>query len=245
MSTNIPEYVNAAVDKYLFIEMHYKNFPLAKMRLGQALGKVGKLSESVERLRASGPMFRKQGEKSIASGIWHDQLPKADYEHMLYTQPKILGFTLWKQSQQSGTISNQEKSDLYYDAYTTTLDCLLAKEIEKKKLLDVYNNLLYYCVGFAFTTETGDERLKQIKAEIPKLLETMLKESGGTDRMSIEDLDTVFRAYALLGEPRAKEIATTLIQRCLRKDASLVTNLRMSIAEVAQEYIENGTIVAM
>lgn len=245
MSTNIPDYVNAAVDKYQFIENHYKNFPLAKMRLGQVLGKVGKIDESIEKLRSAGAMFRKQGEKSLSNGLWTDQLPKADYEHMLYTQPKILGYTLWKKSQRSGTIPSQEKSDLYYEAYTTTLSCLEAKNIEKKKQLDVYNNLLYYCVGFAFCTDPADERLARIKIEIPTLLETMLKESGGTEQMTIEDLDTVFRAYALLGDTKAKEIATTLIQRCLRRDASLVTGLRMSIAEVAQEYLDKGTIVAM
>lgn len=245
MSTNISDNVNAAVDKYIFIETHYKNYPLAKMRLGQALGKVGRIDEAIDRLRNAGSAFQKLGEKSLASGVWTDCLPKADYEHMLYTQPKILGYTLWKKSQQSGTTPRQEKSELYFEAYTTTMSCLDAKNIEKKKIIDVYNNLLYYCVGFAFCTDYGDKRLAAIKTEIPSLLATMLKESGGTGDMSIEDLDTVFRAYALLGDGRAKEIATTLIQRCLRRDAGMVTSLRMSIAEVAQEYLDKGTIVAM
>lgn len=245
MSTNISDNVNAAVDKYIFIETHYKNYPLAKMRLGQALGKVGRIDESIDRLRNAGSALQKLGERSLASGLWTDYLPKADYEHMLYTQPKILGYTLWKKSQQSGTIPRREKSELYFEAYITTMSCLDAKNIEKKKIIDVYNNLLYYCVGFAFCTDSGDQRLATIKAEIPTLLATMLKESGGAEQMSIEDLDTVFRAYALLGDVRAKEIATTLIQRCLRRDAGIVTSLRMSIAEVAQEYLDKGTIVAM
>lgn len=245
MSTNIPDYVNAAVEKYQFIETHFKNFPLAKMRLGQALGKVGKIDESIEKLRNAGSTFRKLGEKSLATGTWSDQLPLADYEHMLYTQPKILGYTLWKKSQRSGTIPRQEKSDLYFEAYNATLGCLDAKNVEKKKLIDVYNNLLYYCVGFVFCTDGSDARLATIKNQIPSLLKTMLKESGGTEQMSIEDLDTVFRAYALLSDARAKEIATTLIQRCLRKEAGLISSLRMSIAEVAQEYLDKGTIVAM
>lgn len=245
MSTNIPENVNVAVDKYHFIESHYKQFPLAKMRLGQALGKVGRIDESLEKLRSANQLFREIGQKSIDSERWDDNLPKPDYDHMLYTLPKILGFTLWKKIQLSGTISKQEKSNLYFEAYDTTLECLEAKDIEPKKLLDVYNNLLYYCVGFAFSADPGDERLGKIKTEIPTLLEKMLQGSGGSDLMSIEDLDTVFRAYAWLNKPQAKELATTLIQRCLRRDTSLVTTLRMSIAEVAQEYLDKGTIVAM
>ena len=205
MSTNAPEYVNAAVDKYQFIETHYKNFPLAKMRLGQVLGKSGKIDESLDMLRNAGSMFRKQGEKSLANGIWTDQLPKADYEHMLYTQPKILGYTLWKKSQRPGPIPHNEKSDLYFEAYTTTLECLHAKNMESKKLIDVYNNLLYYCVGFSFCTDPTDIRLLKIKAEIPRFLEAMLKESGGIELMTIEDLDTVFSAYALLEDSKAKE----------------------------------------
>lgn len=245
MSTNTPDYVNAAVDKYQFIENHYKNFALLKMRLGQALGKVGKIDESIEKLRSAGEMLRKQEEKSLSSRIWSDQLPRADYEHMLYTLPKILGYTLWKKSQRLGMVSDEEKRELYYEAYTTTLDCLKAHDIEKKKRLDVYNNLLYYCVGFTVFAEQSDKRLEMTKAEIPRLVETMLKESGGIERLTIEDMDTVFRAYALLGDRKAKEIATTLIQRCLKRDTSLGTNLRMSIAEAAQEYLETGTLVAM
>lgn len=245
MSTNITDCVNAAVDKYQFIDTHYKIYPLAKMRLGQALGKVGKLDESIDKLRSAGDAFRKLGEKSLKIGVWSDCLPKADYEHMLYTQPKILGFTLWKKSQRSGIITRQEKADLYYEAYATTKECLKVENIEKKKQLDVVNNLLYYCVGFAFCADQADPRLNETSTEIPKLLVDMLTGSGSIAEMSIEDLDTVFRAYAFLKEPKAKEIATTLIQRCLRRDVKLVTNLRMSIAEVAQEYLDTGTIVAM
>lgn len=245
MSTNIPENVNAAVDKYHFIETHYKRYPLAKMRLGQALGKVGKIDEAIEMLRSGDQLFRQLGEKSLANNSWNDHLPKPDYEHMLYTLPKILGFTLWKKTQLSGAITQQDKADLYFEAYITTQACFLAQNIEKKKLLDVYNNMLYYCIGFAFTAAPDDRRLDAIKAEIPTLLEKLINGMQGIDQMSIEDLDTVFRAYAWLGDSKAKELATILIQRCLRRDAGLVTALRLSIAEVAQEYLDKGTIVAM
>ena len=196
-------------------------------------------------LQSADELFRRLGEKSLAGNSWNDHLPKPDYEHMLYTLPKILGFTLWKKTQISGAVSQQEKTELYFQAYTTTQYCFKAENIEKKKLLDVYNNLLYYCVGFAFTAATDDPRLDAIKTEIPTLLDKLIDGKGGIDQMSIEDLDTVFRAYAWLNDPKAKELATILIQRCLRRDAGLVTSLRLSIAEVAQEYLDKGTIVAM
>jgi len=181
----------------------------------------------------------------LSSGQWNDSLPRADYEHMLYTQPKLLGFALWKKSQKSGGVTRQEKAELNYEAYETTLRCLEAKEIDHKKLLDIKNNLLYYCVGFVFYCSDDDVRVSRVSSEIPNLLDALLAESGGVDQLSIEDLDTVFRAYAFLKDERAKAVATILIQRCLRKDAALISSLRMSIAEVAQEFLDKGTIVAM
>ncbi|MBC9072680.1 hypothetical protein IAI53_11955 [Thauera sp. CAU 1555] len=245
MSTNLPEYMNAAIDKYSFIEAHYKNYPLAKMRLGQALCKAGRLEESIEKLRQAGSDFRELGAKSQEEGVWSDNLPRADYEHMAFTQPKILGFTLWKKSQRPGFVSVQEKADLYFEAYETTLKCLDAKEVDARRYFDVQNNLLYYCVGFAYCAPKDDVRLNEIRSKIPDLLDGMVTKGGGTDQMRIEDLDTVFKAYAFLEDPKAKEIARDLIQRCLRKDANLVTTLRISIAEVAQEYLDSGTIIAI
>jgi ppGpp synthetase/RelA/SpoT-type nucleotidyltranferase len=244
-STNIPEHVTAAIERYQSLEAHYTDFPIIKMRLGQALAKVGKVDESIEKLRKAGFMFREQGQQSLVTLVWTDKLPKADYEHMLYTQPKLLGYSLWKKSQRSDLSFPQERADLYYEAYNTTLKCKEATNLDKKKKVDISNNLLYYCVGFAFSALATDKRREYIKKEIPSLLASMVEESGGTEQMSIEDLDTVFRAYAFLQEPVAKDIAATLIGRCLQPDANLSDALRLSIAEVAQRYITSGTIINM
>ena len=87
--------------------------------------------------------------------------------------------------------------------------------------------------------------MAQIKSEIPSLLESMLSQCGDISKIAVEDLDTVFRAYALLKDEKAKEIAELLIQRCLRREAGLVPTLRISIAEAAQEYLDTGMIIAM
>ena len=105
---------------------------------------------------------------------------------------------------------------------------------------------MYYCVGFVFFGDYADERTQAVRSKIPDLLDKMCNEAGGLEMLSIEDLDTVFRARALLQDPSAKDIASNLIKRCLRKDSSSMDpNLRLSISEAAQEYIDNGTIVAM
>lgn len=246
MSTNAPDSVNAAVAKYQFIESHYKNFPLAKLRLGQALGKVGRLDEAIEKLRSAGTAFKKVAEKALENDEWPDHLPRTDYEHMLYTQPKILGFLLWKKTQLPSGLTNQEKAELFYEAYETTLECVAAAAGDSKRLLDAHNNLLYYCVGFVFFVDDADERTQAVRSKIPDLLDRMCSDAGGLEKLSIEDLDTVFRARALLEDPSAKDIASDLIKRCLRKDSgSMDPNLRLSISEVAQEYIDSGTIFAM
>lgn len=245
MSTNSPDYINSAVEKYRFIETHYKNYPLAKMRFGQALGKIGKIDESIEMLKVAKSMHYKQGEKSIATGSWSDHLPMVDYEHMAFTLPKILGYTIWKKSQRSKSVSRNEKAELYHEAYLTTLDCLEVKNIDEKRLLEIENNLLYYSVGFVFNADTSDPRLVQIKSDLPAKVEAIQLKRGGKEKMPIEDLDTVFRASALLQAQNTKEIAMTLIQRCLRKDENLITSLRMSIAEVAQEYLDKNALIQM
>ena len=246
MSTNAPDSVNAAVAKYQFIESHYKSFPLAKLRLGQALGKVGRLDEAIEKLRAAGTAFKKSAEKALVNNEWPDHLPRADYEHMLYTQPKILGFLLWKKTQLPSGLTKNEKAELFYEAYETTVECVAAAADDSKRLLEAHNNLLYYCVGFVFFGDYADERTQAVRSKIPDLLDKMCNEAGGLEMLSIEDLDTVFRARALLQDPSAKDIASNLIKRCLRKDSSSMDpNLRLSISEAAQEYIDNGTIVAM
>jgi ppGpp synthetase/RelA/SpoT-type nucleotidyltranferase len=244
MSTNNPEFVNLAVEKYRHIEGHFQEYPLVKMRLGQALAKIGQVEESIQKLEEAGKDFQGLGEQAKKTGTWQDTLPKVDFDHMRYTQPKLLGYSLWKKSQ-LGTLSRQEKSELNYSAYIVTRDCLEIKDLDRKKRVDALNNVLYYSVGFVFYADEEGARLAEVKEQVPRLLKEMLTECGGIDRLPIEDLDTVFRAYAILKDERAKGIAGTLIQRCLRREAGLVSSLRMSIAEVAQEYLDKGTIVAM
>lgn len=244
MSTNNPEFIGTAVEKYRHIEGHFQGFPLVKLRLGQALAKVGQVDESIEKLEEAGCHFRKLGELAIKTGAWQDTLPKVDFDHMRYTQPKLLGYSLWKKSQ-LGNVQRQEKSDLYYKAYSVTRECIEIKNLDSKKRVDALNNLLYYCVGFVFYCDGVDVRLAEVKEQVPSLLKQMLAECGGIDKLPIEDLDTVFKAYAVLEDEQAKGIAGTLIQRCLRREAGLVSSLRISIAEVAQEYLDKGTIIAM
>jgi hypothetical protein len=59
MSTNDRDQVVAAHGIYHSLESIYPSFPLLKMRLGQALGKLGHLDEAILRLRESGSIAEK------------------------------------------------------------------------------------------------------------------------------------------------------------------------------------------
>ncbi len=244
MSTNSPDYLSIAVDKYQFIVANFSHFPLAKMRLGQALGKIGQLDESIEALEDAGELFQKLHRKNAATGTWSDQLPKADHEHMLYTLPKILGFTLWKKTQQHG-ISEEEKAYLYINAYVVTDECLHSEGISQKQRLDILNNLLYYCVSYVRCIAAKPDKRAELQSQLPKLLDSLVTESGGLDKLTIEELDTVFRTYAYVGNAQATQAATALRQRCLSKDANLDSKICFSLAAVAQEFLNSGTVPDM
>lgn len=146
MSTNERDQVVVAQTVYLSLEGTYPEFPLLKMRHGQALGKLGHVDESIIKLREAGLMA-----EAIASGCsslkienWPDLLPFADYDHIIRTQPKLLGYHIWLKIRSLSSNEEKQKEDLFEEAYNITKSALQAVADNQKQALSLHNNLLYY-----------------------------------------------------------------------------------------------------
>lgn len=244
LSSGSPSPIRSAVEKYRSIESNYKNFPLVKMRHGQALRDAGRVDEAIEKLREANDQFRKIGAKNSNDGEWTDELPLADYEHMLFTLPKVLGYTLWIKTQTNESMPKAEKANLFYDAYTITLQCREAGNLDSQKKQDIVNNLLYFSAGFVFYSSPTDNRTSILISDTRELLRSYIESGISYEEIDLEMLDTVFRVHALLSEPSTKEIAELVVRRCLRSDTGLTNDLVLNIGRVAQAYLDTGTIIA-
>jgi tetratricopeptide (TPR) repeat protein len=240
LSTNQPEHINAAIEIYRPLESNYKKYSLVKVRMGQALSRIGLIEEAITSLRQADAMFAKQSQLAHETGQWEDHLPKADHDHILLTLPKVLGFVLWRKTQATPALGIKEKADLYFEALEITQRCLPVIKGDSKKEREIHNNLLYYCVGFVSCAAADNPVLPEVTAMIPALLDTFTKEAGDVSTMGLEDLDTIFHAHAHLQKADSQHLAQTLIRRCLEPTVNLTLELCMKMAQDAQTYLNTA-----
>jgi ppGpp synthetase/RelA/SpoT-type nucleotidyltranferase len=245
LSTNQPDHINAAIEIYRPLENHYKKYSLVKVRMGQALSRIGQIDEAITSLRQADEMFAKQSQLAHESGKWEDHLPKTDHDHIHLTLPKVLGFVLWRKTQATPPLGAIEKAELYFEALKTTERCLTVIKGDPKKEREIHNNLLYYCVGFVSCAAAGNPELPVVTSMIPALLETFSAEAGDVNTMGVEDLDTIFHAHAHLEKPDSQHLAQTLIRRCLEPTVNLTLELCMKMAQDAQTYLNTGKLPTM
>lgn len=245
LSTNLPEHLSVAVDRYHFLDGKYKNYPFLKLRFGQALGKIGQVDRAIEVIKESGVLLDTFGKSSAKDNHWSDNFPKVDYDHMLYTQPKLLGYYLWRKVGEVPESNKEKRAELFFEAYKVTLPCLTLPDLEDSKRLDILNNLLYYALGYIFYAGQSAPGAKELSDGIPKYRAEMIRIAGSIDVLAIEDLDTLFRSAGLAGDSEAPELARLLIRRCLTDRSDGSEALRLRLAETAQFYLDNGKILAL
>ena len=242
MSTNEIGYINDAYNIYTFLEKYYSEYPILKMRIGQALGKLGQLEDSIVKLREAQAMMEECKEISIKEKKWPSYLPKVDYDHMLWGVPKLLGFSIWSKTQESG-VTNLQKEQFYLEALHVTEKCIGCIR-KKEDSIDVYNNLLYYSTGFIFYANHTHEALPAVKLMLKKYLKKFTSFFSEINTIPIEEMDTLFRAYALLEHKKAEETANILIKACLRSTRP-PSRSNLKIAQNAQYYIDNKKLLSM
>lgn len=160
MSTNVRDQVIAAHGIYQNLESKYSNFPLLKMRLGQALGKLGHLDDALLRLREAGSSAERIASEYShkQESDWPDYLPRTDYEHIIRHQPKLLGYHIWLKIQSIAPQQENEKNSLFKEAYEVTKKGLKDVITDTKQTLSMHNNLLYYALGCLIRADTDKDR---------------------------------------------------------------------------------------
>lgn len=220
MSTNVRDQVIAAHGIYQNLENKYSNFPLLKMRLGQALGKLGHLDDALLRLREAG-----SSAEGIASEYshkkesdWPDYLPRTDYEHIIRNQPKLLGYHIWLKIQSLATQQENEKNSLFKEAYEVTKKGLKDVITDTKQTLSMHNNLLYYALGCLTRADTDKDRaiFNQQLTEHLSYIENHI--SYNYTLLTITHADTVMKAYEVLGRKKdAIKVAEILVDKCFNQ----------------------------
>lgn len=247
VSTKSPECIASAIEIYYFLEENFPSYPLVKMRLGQALGNAGKIDSAIEKLTESGLLLETLSATSIKHNHWSDELPKADYTHMIYTQPKILGFTIWQKIQAEQEMPPEEKSKLFKKAHEITLPCLEQREhLNTKQTKDILNNLLYYSTAFIFYSN-DKQKADEMKNEARKYLNDFMKTISPNREMTLAEMDTVFKAHAIIGDKHeAKKMADQILSNCLNtQERKGLGPVEFVISGTALHYIQKGTILAL
>lgn len=221
LSTNERDQVVVAHRLYQSLDSQYTDYPLLKMRYGQALGKLGHLDEAIGRLREA-KILAEEISKSFQGkegSEWPDNLPLTDYEHISRTQPKLLGYHLWLKIGSLGKSSQDEKYSLFKEAYSVTLAGLPMVKDDSKLELSLHNNLLYFALGqkSRLSNQIKQEGVgEELNRAISEHLSYIENSTTEFSKLLVSQLDTLMKAYHFLERlDEAKKIARILLEKCL------------------------------
>lgn len=247
MATNVRDNVLAAHHIYKTLESHYSEFPLLKMRAGQAFGKLGQVAPALTRLREAG-VAAAQIAKQVAEngGAWPDELPRTDYDHLVRVQPKLVGYHIWLQILALKHGHEIEKADLFFQAYDVTSQSIESVTEDPEELASIHNNLLYYAIGYLSRAHliTGDTREKSLEAALDKHIEFLEERAHRGIPHSVNTLDTLMKAYSLRGKGDAACHAAAQIKDiCLFADNSDIgSDNRLALLQSAEKVLKGMPI---
>ena len=249
MSVGTRELVTTALHIYKHLEGHYPDFPLLKMRIGQAYGKLGQFDLAIAKIRESGALASNIVRIVKANGRndWPDSFPKVDYEHFEKSQPKLLGYYLWSKTRNLGEDEHATKAALFLEAYNITKTCLTSIKNEVDEMVTVHNNLLYYAIGYL--THTKDNPLARqgnFQDNLNGHLAYIEHATPDQKELDIDTLDTVVRAYAYVGRAKeAKQFANILIDKCLADKEFGDAEIKIQLIRSAKQIINTGHLISV
>lgn len=196
LTTNSIDNIRKAYNIYLVLGEQYKEFPVLIVRLAQTLLKMGYLDQALEKYNEARELIRTLMEHKSKEG-WSDKLPKTDYEFLLISVPKLLGYTYWMKSTEVD--DNDDKLELLEKAYKITEEMVHLKLDELNSRI-MHNNLLYYAVEYVqkLSMKNNDFSEKLRLENIPNHLKE-LESSEDATFTDIEVLDTLAKAYYFVG----------------------------------------------
>lgn len=250
MSTNERDQVIASYGIYQSLENLYPDYPLLKMRYGQVLGKLGYLEQAIEFLRNTGTLTQEIAIKhnKTEPASWPDNLPYTDYEHIVQTQPKLLGYHLWLKIRTTEAQDENLKARLFMEAYEITKTGLTAIAPKSKQELSLHNNLLYYALGvlnrsssITFSDSMNINTIKEFAIEHLNYIET---HKPDIKEIPTSTVDTIMKAYSILGHgQKAINAANILVDRCLdSSNTDFNENEKLIAIRSANKIIKGGII---
>lgn len=252
MSTNVADNVSTARHIYQQLEEKYVDFPLVKMRLGQALSKLKMYDAAISYLEYAGKMLKgASGFIGQEEKKWPDSLPQADYIHMSKVQPKLLGYNKWLKIRSLDRSELQKICDLFIEAYDATYPGLKATNLKPKEELSLHNNLLYYCLGALTHAQQSsvksNKSIDSLKASIKEHVK-YIEEHTKSIQVTLSTADTLMKAYHLLNdETNANKFSSQVIAGCLdisNKDLSDSEKLSlMREANLVQSKQNIGVVI--
>jgi ppGpp synthetase/RelA/SpoT-type nucleotidyltranferase len=251
LSTNERDQVIAAHRIYQGLDPQFSEFPLLKMRYGQALGKLGRIEDAIEKLREAGESADRIARSAIAKSTdqWPDEMPFADYEHISTSQPKLLGYHLWLKIRSLDKGAREERLALFSEAYNVTEASLRACKDDKKLELSLHNNLLYYALGkrFAMADVGETDIIAKTDAAIKEHLDYIEGSCSSVDNLPVSQLDTLMKAYVLQKrDADAKSVARKMLDKCLSEpNVELQPKDALEFVQLAFKVMEGREVASM
>lgn len=250
MSTNERDQVVAAHGIYQNLESTFSEHPLLLMRYGQALGKLGILDLAIENLRKSGEVAKKLSVQYAGKAElnWPDEMPHIDYEHIILSQPKLLGYHLWLKIKTLGPDAEGVKGLMFLEAYKITKMGLETAEENSKQELSLHNNLLYYALGAFIRHEReemrGQATLDELKNQIREHVRYIEVHGKELNELPTSTIDSLMKAYSILGlKKEATKVGEILIAKCLKQDnIEFDANEKLQIIALAHKVVGGGDV---
>ncbi len=246
MSTNERDQVMAALGIYQTLETPYSEFPLLRMRIGQALGKLGYVDQALEKLREAGKAADKIATTlgNAEAKQWPDSLPYTDFDHIRRTQPKLVGYHIWLMIRGLPPNESARKRQLFGEAYEVTIRGLEAVKHSHEQELSLHNNLLYYGLGQLTRTAAGSPEEAKLKEQVVKHVNCIEGNGPARSKLTISAADTLMKAYSILGrKDDATAIASILIDKCLGNEAiNLDPTETLELLRLAHQVREIGQV---
>lgn len=239
MTTNETDNVEQAHHVYLLLEEKYQTYPLIKMRMAQALSKLGRNGESLNKYSDAKECMQKI-KNNVSRDVWTDELPRVDYVHMIRMLPKIYGFELWKKSR---LIEDEEnRIELIEKAYLETKEGYDVLEIDDDEKIKYINNLLYYAIDYLNQDpDSGSSFYQKVINEIDGYASELENKIDISQCEDIELLDTLALANEYLdNNEKAVFIANRVLDIALDDSSRFDTEVQLTVARNARRILKNG-----
>ncbi len=207
----------------------YKDYPLVFHRLGQVLNQTALLHEAEKAYETAWQLMHTYENKKE---VGCDALPLVDFEHLKAYLPRKLGYNYWQKSEE--TEQAQDKFRLLSRAVEVTEEMLTSQDMEVQRA--GHNNLLYYRVELVkYCSDLVDLDLIRTKCQMH--IEKLEALACGQHNDDLLELDTISKAYALLGEnDKATSICKKIIDKALKNQTD--TSEPALVLQIAREARE-------